>query len=125
MFRKVRLFITAVLVTAFYWTYSRLWSFRHIRRPVLAPGTPGIYAHWHGDELLLIGAYIRSRMAIMASQSKDGELLKRMLTWLGFKVVRGSSTRGGAGGLKGLINAVAREGWQRIARRGRPPRTYL
>ena len=34
-----------------------------------------------------------------------------MLTWLGFKVVRGSSTRGGAGGLKGLIDAVAREGW--------------
>jgi lysophospholipid acyltransferase (LPLAT)-like uncharacterized protein len=50
-------------------------------------------------------------MAIMASHSRDGELIRRMLTWLGYHVVRGSSTRGGAGGLKGLIDAVRKSGW--------------
>lgn len=50
------------------------------------------------------------KMAVMASRSRDGELMKWVLTLLGFKVVRGSSSRGGAGGLKGLLDAVIKEG---------------
>ena len=46
-------------------------------------------AHWHGDELLLIGAFVRSGMAIMASRSKDGELMKRVAGWLGYHVCEG------------------------------------
>lgn len=37
--------------------------------------------------------------------------MRRVLGWLGFYIVRGSSTRGGAAGLKGLIDAVNKEGW--------------
>jgi lysophospholipid acyltransferase (LPLAT)-like uncharacterized protein len=48
-------------------------------------------------------------MAIMASQSRDGELMKRVLTLFGFRVVRGSSTRGGAAGLKGLLDLMKKE----------------
>ena len=70
---------------------------------------PRVYAHWHGDELLLVGAYIGSGMSVMTSRSKDGELMGRVLRWLGFRVVRGSSSRGGAGGLKGLVDAVRKE----------------
>lgn len=110
MVRRIQGFCTALAVVAFYWTLTRLWRFRHIRYPSQAqvPG-PRVYAHWHGDELLMVGAYVRSGMAVMASWSKDGELMKRVLTWLGYRVVRGSSSRGGGAGLKGLIDAVIKE----------------
>jgi len=77
----------------------------HFPDPVRFPG-PWIYAHWHGDELMLLGAFADRGMAVMASRSRDGELMKEVLQRLGYFVVRGSSTRGGAGGLKGLIDAV-------------------
>jgi lysophospholipid acyltransferase (LPLAT)-like uncharacterized protein len=83
----------------------------HVRHPQIPAGKSVLYAHWHGDELLLISAYRHSRMAIMASRSKDGELQTRFLQGLGYHVVRGSSSRGGAGGLKGLVDAVTKEGW--------------
>jgi lysophospholipid acyltransferase (LPLAT)-like uncharacterized protein len=81
-----------------------LWRVREIRPP---QGTgPRLYAHWHGDELLLVPVYARRGLAVMASRSKDGESMALLLRRLGYRVVRGSSSRGGAGGLKGLIDCV-------------------
>lgn len=100
--------LLAGLVTSAYWALSRTWFFRHVNRP-RAQG-PIAYAHWHGDELLMVGGYVGSGMAVMASRSKDGELMGRVLGWLGYFVVRGSSSRGGAGGLKGLIDSMKKDG---------------
>lgn len=112
-FGAIRTFLIALIAVIFYRLYSWLWRFEHIRMPKCGvDGSAVVFAHWHGDELLLIGAYIRKRMAIMASRSRDGEIMTRMMTWLGFRVVRGSSTRGGAGGLKGLIDVVQKEGYR-------------
>jgi len=109
MLKKLTQFCLAVLVTCLYWLYSRFWFIKHIDRSNLKGDTPRLYAHWHGDELLLVGSAIGRRMVIMVSRSKDGELMRRLAQWLGFHVVRGSSTRGGAGGLKGMIDAVIKE----------------
>jgi lysophospholipid acyltransferase (LPLAT)-like uncharacterized protein len=110
--RKIRDFLAAVLLTIFYRLYRRLWRVQRVRFPHEwgDSAVPRVYAHWHGDELLLVGAYIDSGMAVMTSRSEDGELMGRVLRWLGFRVVRGSSSRGGAGGLKGLVDAVRKEG---------------
>ncbi len=94
----------ACFLAVFYFLMSRFWRFRHVRRPDNFKNV--VYAHWHGDELLLIGAFIGKNMGVMTSYSRDGELMKKMLSILGFKVVRGSTTRGGVGGLKGLIDLV-------------------
>lgn len=72
---------------------------------------PCIYAHWHGDELVLIGYYAFRKLAVLSSLSKDGSIMANALTLLGYKVFRGSSSRGGARGLLGLIHAV-KEGSQ-------------
>lgn len=110
MLKKMRSLILAVLVTGFYWMYSRFWRIEHVRKPQLAAQRdPILWAHWHGDELFLIGAHVGSGMAVMVSRSQDGEMLKRVLSWFGYRVVRGSSSRGGAGGLKGLIDVVQKE----------------
>lgn len=68
--------------------------------------TPHLYAHWHGDELMLLPVFAHRNYAVMSSRSRDGERMSRLLQSLGYFVVRGSSSRGGAGGLKGLIDAV-------------------
>ena len=72
--------------------------------------SPRVYAHWHGDELVLVGIFAFSQLAVMVSHSADGGLMARVLGWLGYRVVRGSSTRNGAAGLKGLIGLVRKDG---------------
>ncbi len=97
----------ARLIALFFRFMNGLWRIELIRfpEPSQFPG-PWIYAHWHGDELMVLGTFADRGMATMASRSRDGELMKGVLENLGYFVVRGSSSRGGAGGLKGLIDAI-------------------
>lgn len=67
---------------------------------------PVIFAHWHGDELGLIGLIGPYRIATIASTSKDGEMMNTIIHLLGGSTSRGSSTRGGVNALKGLIRLV-------------------
>ena len=70
------------------------------------PG-PGVFAFWHRS--LLASAY-RFRdldIAILISPSFDGELIARTVERLGFKAIRGSSSRGGVAGLRNLQQAYA------------------
>ena len=70
---------------------------------------PCAVAVWHGDEMALIPRFGHTGFTILISQSKDGEMLARGSLALGYRVTRGSSTRGAVGGLIALIRAV-REG---------------
>jgi lysophospholipid acyltransferase (LPLAT)-like uncharacterized protein len=68
-----------------------------------------LFAHWHGDELVLLYLIGKYRVSTIASQSKDGELMNTVLRLQGATASRGSSTRGAVGALKGLIRLI-REG---------------
>ena len=72
------------------------------------PG-PTVFAFWHRS--LLLAAYrFRGRgIAILISRSFDGELIARTVERLGFVAVRGSSTRGGSVGLRGMERAFREE----------------
>ena len=96
----------AFALSVAYWLYSRMWRIRRYDVPPDFGSAPIIYAHWHGDELLLIGAYSGRGLAVMSSWSRDGSIMSRVLTRLGYRVSRGSSTRGGGPGLKGLVDAM-------------------
>lgn len=72
----------------------------------MSKNEPVILAHWHGDELALINTVKRYKIATIASQSKDGEIMANVLKWLGARTSRGSSTRGGVQALKGLIRLL-------------------
>jgi lysophospholipid acyltransferase (LPLAT)-like uncharacterized protein len=45
-------------------------------------------------------------VAVLASRSRDGEILSRYVHKFGLQVVRGSSSRGGAAGLRGLATVL-------------------
>jgi lysophospholipid acyltransferase (LPLAT)-like uncharacterized protein len=67
-----------------------------------------VFCFWHGRQAGLF-AHPRPRpVAVLASLSRDGALQARILARLGFDVHRGSSSRGGATGLKSLIGALRR-----------------
>lgn len=84
--------------------------------PLWKRGQPIIYVVWHGRILLAPWAnewLRRTRgarpVAVLASRSRDGEMVSRYVGRFGLQVVRGSSSRGGAAGLRGLATAL-REG---------------
>ncbi len=123
-------YVLPFLIAPLYWLYARTWRFREhgpaeVIEKFVRGGAPCVLAHWHGDELALIGYYThhklsafshlsmdgaamantRRRIAVLSSLSKDGAIMANTLRLLGFCVFRGSSSRGGARGLIGLIRA--------------------
>ncbi len=82
-------------------------------KELLKSGRPVLYATWHFDFpgiAYLFGSYLeRDRSlkgTVMVSASKDGELVARVLTLFGFKVIRGSSHRKGVEALTKMIKMV-------------------
>jgi lysophospholipid acyltransferase (LPLAT)-like uncharacterized protein len=73
-----------------------------------AAGEQVILAFWHGRMVMMPFAYGGRGACIMNSRHRDGELISRAIQRLGIEVVRGSSTRGWIGGLKGLLAAHGR-----------------
>ena len=72
----------------------------------LRENKPVVFAHWHGDELVLLSLIGHYRIATITSQSIDGDLMTKVVHLVGGKTTRGSSTRGGISALKGLIRLV-------------------
>ncbi|MCF8144662.1 MAG: lysophospholipid acyltransferase family protein [Deltaproteobacteria bacterium] len=69
-------------------------------------GIPCGIAIWHGDELALIPRFGHLGPTLLVSRSRDGERMAMATRALGYRVTRGSSTRGAVGGLIALIRAV-------------------
>lgn len=67
------------------------------------PSEPTVFMLWHRDQIPLAMLNMNSKVGILISQSKDGELIAGPLATLGYVPVRGSSTRGGTQALRNLI----------------------
>lgn len=103
-----------LLIWAFYSIWIRTWRIQIIEseglKKIIRENKPRVYAFWHGDELVMISLTRFYSVATMTSTSRDGDLLDRVVRMLGVKTSRGSSTRGGIGALKGLID-IAKTGY--------------
>ena len=65
-----------------------------------------IYPTWH-QRMSYLSHYLGTRnVTAMISQSRDGEYAARTARLLGFKSVRGSTTRGGTGALRAIISRI-------------------
>ncbi len=74
--------------------------------PLWAARAPVIYAVWHDRLLLLPYLYGHRGSRVLASRSRDGELVARWIRRFGLEPVRGSSTRGGGEALRLLTRAL-------------------
>lgn len=69
-------------------------------------GRPIVFTFWHGQLLPLIHYHRGEGIVVLVSEHGDGEYVTRVIERHGFGTVRGSSTRGGRKGLKGLVRAA-------------------
>lgn len=80
-------------------------------KKVMAENKGVVFAHWHADDPIVVLLIRPYKVAVMTSQSADGEMIDRITRLYGAKSVRGSSTRGAVGALKGLIR-LTRQGFR-------------
>jgi lysophospholipid acyltransferase (LPLAT)-like uncharacterized protein len=73
---------------------------------LLREGTPFVYAFWHRFQLLLAYVHRNQDVSVLVSQSRDGELIARVLDRLGYRPVRGSSSRGGVRALLEMLECL-------------------
>ena len=69
---------------------------------------PAIYSFWHRCIFPAAFFFRDQRLAVMTSLSFDGEFIARIVKNLGFRAVRGSSSRGAVAALLGMREAIER-----------------
>jgi lysophospholipid acyltransferase (LPLAT)-like uncharacterized protein len=89
---------------------DRTLRYEVITEPGAEPATPPaqqVWCFWHRC-LIPCACYFHRRLepAVLISRSFDGELIAQTIALMGFRPVRGSSTRFGVSGLLGLAKAV-------------------
>jgi hypothetical protein len=76
--------------------------------PVFAGSQPYVLLCWH-DALLPVMWYHRRRgIAALISEARDGQYLASLAASLGYRLIRGSTTRGARGALLGAVKALKR-----------------
>ena len=97
---------------AFFLIKCLQWTMRIVElngeriRDIWARGGNAIGAFWHGRLLMTPLVYGGHGLKILISRHRDGELITRTVRHFGLETVRGSSTRGGIAGMKGLARAL-------------------
>ncbi len=62
-----------------------------------------IFAFWHRKMLVLASVWKNANIHVLVSQHTDGEYITSVIRRLGYGVVRGSTTRGGASAIINLV----------------------
>ncbi|HET7552929.1 MAG TPA: lysophospholipid acyltransferase family protein [Gemmatimonadaceae bacterium] len=86
------------------------WRIREVNR---APsqrlrdgGKPVIFTLWHGEMLALLWNHRGEGITVLISEHGDGEIIARVAEALGFRTVRGSTSRGAGRALLGMSRTV-------------------
>lgn len=86
------------------------WRVRFVNPEVVRSFTdrrePFIYVLWHGQLLPLMWTHRNRDVSVMISEHSDGEIIARVAHALGFRTVRGSTSRGAARALLGACREV-------------------
>jgi lysophospholipid acyltransferase (LPLAT)-like uncharacterized protein len=88
------------------WAWLRTLRLTVFTDPALPADRPWVLVFFHGKQFPLLGWKRRRLTTVMVSHSRDGALQAKALTVLGFDVVRGSSSRGGARALAAITKRL-------------------
>jgi Kdo2-lipid IVA 3' secondary acyltransferase len=102
----VRLGSVIIRALAITWRYritnAAAWRELRSRRQ------PFIFAFWHGTMLPLVWTHRGEGVSVVISEHRDGEIIARIVESFGFKTIRGSSSRGAARALIGIVRELER-----------------
>lgn len=91
-------------------TLAASWRVRTVDegrwRPLYEQRRPHVFLLWHEVLLPLLWHHRRQAIAIVVSEARDGQYLADFAASLGYRAVRGSSTRGGARALLGAVREL-------------------
>ncbi len=68
--------------------------------------TAVVAVFWHGEFFILPYLHSRKRVALIVSQSKDGDISEATVKHYGFAIIRGSSTRGAETAALGVVDYI-------------------
>lgn len=74
--------------------------------PLLKSGAPVVAVVWHGRLLPVAFRHRRQGIGVLVSRHRDGGYLAGVARGWGYHVVRGSTRRGGAAGLRGIVRLL-------------------
>ncbi len=83
-------------------TRVRVSGGEHVE-PLDRAGEPYVAVFWHARLLPIAFAYRGTGIATLISRSRDGRLIARVAERWGYRVERGSSSRGGTAGLRAVV----------------------
>lgn len=86
------------------WTFHE--SGTHNLAELRSTRQPFIYALWHAHILPLIWYHRNTRAALVVSSHRDGALLADAAAAWGFRLIRGSSSRGAYGAVRGVLRSL-------------------
>lgn len=114
MKRKIKIFIVSTLVEILFRILSKTWRIQEEPYPkealdYQAKGNSLVCAHWHQDEWALLAVFAGRNMAVLVSESEDGSAMARLLSRMGLRVLRGSSSKSAVRGFLQLLRTVKRE----------------
>jgi hypothetical protein len=92
------------------WLWLRTLRLTVFTAPDLPADRPWVLVFFHGKQFPLLAWKRRRLTTVMVSHSKDGSIQARALSVLGFDVVRGSSSRGGARALGAITKRLRKSG---------------
>lgn len=69
---------------------------------------PFVFAFWHGQILPLLSHHRNQDIAMLVSAHRDGEIVARIGMALGYRTVRGSTSRGAGRALLSLVRELER-----------------
>ena len=103
---KISVFTASRLIRAI----SRTWRFRVVGAETVdrlhAEKTPILFTFWHGEMLALLWHHRNRGVHVLVSEHKDGEIIARILEWMGYALIRGSTSRGAGRALIGMVRAL-------------------
>jgi lysophospholipid acyltransferase (LPLAT)-like uncharacterized protein len=94
------------LIRALGWTWRIRVTHDDDLRQIVAANAPMIYSLWHGHLLPLLYHHRDQGVVILISEHGDGEIIARIAARLGYRTVRGSTSRGAARALLGLARVL-------------------
>jgi lysophospholipid acyltransferase (LPLAT)-like uncharacterized protein len=107
LYSDIVIYIGLLIVKVISSTYRIKIVNPEIELNVIKKGQVPIYASWHQRFFPGITLFSTRRpISIMVSQSRDGEIISKIIRALGWHPVRGSSSRGGKEALKELYKLM-------------------
>jgi lysophospholipid acyltransferase (LPLAT)-like uncharacterized protein len=89
---------------------SATWRYKVVDdrevRKMRSEGAPILFALWHGQMLPLLWYHRDQGVAVVVSEHNDGEIIARILEWMGYRLIRGSTSRGADRALLGIVKTL-------------------